>query len=407
MKKNKFLLAALCATMLFPLTACGGNGEQSSEGTPEPQGSVTLCDFETYRSDFQPIRVLNHFGSINMNTDTQYVKSGKASAKLQPLGGYISPTNPLMYYPLYSPTYGFDYRNLSKMREITAELYNAEDSDIKMDFGLVMEVPNTDLVNKTNPMKVTLKPGWNTVTYEVDVSVINILYDIENAQGVYFGFERVGSRDIEDAPVLYLDDICLHYSKTAAQVEDLLSFESNEVCSFDKLYQRYVIYDETENPVCAPAYTVVNTGDLGVEATSGKYALKVTTFAGEKNYASYQKIVIPEGIMAACDMSKVKEEEWDKWYFCFDLYALDQGLTFYPEFFDQGYGSCWNNIACDANVGVWTTYAVPFKSLIEKGKNMVAKPGFFRLAWAEYEEVEGVASERDFLIDSFRIEKRG
>ena len=398
MKRKSLLLAALCFLAALPTAAFVSCGKTQTEEPVGPVGAVSLSDFETYKPDFQLIRVHNHFGAINVNTDPNYVKSGKASAKLQPLGGYISTTSPFMYYPLYSETFGFDYKDLSRLRQVTAEIYNAEDYEIKMDYGIVMEVPNVDMVNKTSPVKVTLAPGWNTVTYDVDVSVINILYDITDAQGVYFGFERVGSRDIEDAPTLYLDDIQLHYSRKAKEVENLLSFSENEVCNFDKLYQRYVIYDETENPAATPSYSVVRTSDLGVKATSGNYALTLTTLPGDGSN-TYQKIVIPQGTMQACSMTTVDEKEWDSWYFCFDLYALDSAMTFYPEFFDSGYNTCYNKWACDAGVGKWTTYRIKFTELKAA---MVTSPGFFRLAWGEYDTDKGALS---FLIDSFRIEK--
>lgn len=396
MKMNKFLTAILCGTMLLPFAACGGDGNVPADGAPV--GKVCLSDFETYRPDFQLIRVLNHFGSISVNTDTQYVKSGKSSAKLQPLGGYISTATPLMYYPLRSEMFHYDYRDLSRVRQVTAEIYNAEPAEVKMDFGLVMEVPNTDMVNKTNPVKIALQPGWNTVSYDVDVSVINILYDVKDAQGVYFGFDRVGSRDIADAPTLYLDDICLHYARKDATVQDLLQFEENEVCNFDRLYQRYIMYDETENPAAAPTYSVVRTEEYGVSSTSGEYALRLVTAPGDGG-GTWQKIVIPQGIMQACDMTKIDEKEWGDWYFCFDIYAIDSAMTFYPEFFDSGYGTCYNKWACDAAVGTWNTYRINFTELT---KQMVTSPGFFRLAWSEYDTSRG---ELQFLIDSFRIEK--
>lgn len=398
MKIKNLLLAALCAATVLPTAAFVSCGDAETNEPVGPVGTVCLSDFETYKPDFQLIRILNHFGAINVNTDPQYVKSGKASAKIQPLGGYVSTTSPFMYYPLRSELFEFDYRDLSRLRQVTAEIYNAEDYEISMDYGLVMEVPNIDMVNKTNPVKVKLQPGWNTVTYDVDVSVINILYDITDAQGVYFGFERIGSREIEDAPTLYMDDICLHYSRKAKEVENLLTFAENEICNFDKLYQRYVIYDETENPAATPTYSVVRTSDLGVKATSGNNALLLKTMPGDGS-GTYQKIVIPQGLMDASAMTAVDQKEWDRWYFCFDLYALDASMTFYPEFFDSGYGTCYNKWACDAGVGKWTTYRIKFTELTSA---MVSRPGFFRLAWGEYATEKG---ELSFLIDSFRIEK--
>lgn len=388
------LMAALLATFgVLGLAAC--NNEETEVS---PVGKVCLNDFETYRPDFQLIRVLNGFGAINVNTDLKYVKSGAASAKVQPLGSYKSTSSPTMYCPLYSSAFGFDHRNLSRIRQVTAEVYNAEEKDLNMTFGLVMEVVNTDMINKTNPQKYVLKPGWNTVVYDVDVSIINILYDIEDAQGVYFGFDGVGSRYIEDAPTLYIDDINLMYSATEAKVENLLSFSGNEICSFDKLYQRYVSYAEAENPAAEPEFSVVKTADYGVEATNGDYALRLVTKPGS-GQGTWQRLILPAGFMQASALTSVNIAESETTYFCFDMYASDRAMVFYPEFFDSGYGSCYNFWACDAGVGKWNTYRIKLSDLKQ---SMIETPGFFRLAWCEYEETFG---ELEFFLDNFRIEK--
>ena len=388
------LLAVLFGVTGFVgLTACG----KTEQEPLQTFGKVCLNDFETYKPDFQLIRVLNGFGAINVNKDAKYVKSGEASAKVQPLGSYGSTTSPTMYCPLYSKTFGFDHRDLSRIRQVTAEVYNAEEKDLNMTFGLVMEAVNTDMVNKTNPQKYVLKPGWNTVVYDVDVSIINILYDITDAQGVYFGFEGIGSRYIEDAPTLYIDDLNLMYSATAAKVENLLSFSDKEICSFDKLYQRYVAYVEAENPAAEPEYSVVKTSDYGVEATSGEYALRLVTKPGD-GQGTYQRLILPAGFMAASALTSVQPTEYDTTYFCFDVYGMDGAMVFYPEFFDSGYGTCYNFWACDAGVKKWSTYRI---KLSELKQSMVEKPGFFRMAWGEYDEAYG---EQEFFFDSFRLE---
>ena len=390
------LFAAVFAVCgCFSLGSC--NEEQNTDGDLLV-GKVCLNDFETYKPDFQLIRVLNGFGTIDVNKDPQYVKSGEASAKVRPLGAYGSSSAPTAYVPLYSKTFGFDHRDLTRIRQVTAEVYNAEDREIPMTFGVVMEAVNTDMINKTNPQKYSLKPGWNTVSYNVDISIINILYDVTKAEGIYFGFESVGSRDIEDAPTLYIDDLYITYSATEAKIEDLLSFEENEVCNFDRIYQRYVAYVEAQNPAAEPEYSVVKAADYDVDATSGDYALRLKTKPGD-GQGTYQMLVFPAGYMQASALTSVQPNEYDTTYFCFDLYACDAAMVFYPEFFDTGYGTCYNFWACDAGVDKWTTYRIKLSDLKE---SMIKTPGFFRLAWGEYDTDKGALS---FLIDSFRIEK--
>ncbi len=392
-----FVTLMICLTAIFGLTAC--QPKNPDTGNKTPVGKVCLNDFETYRPDFQVIRVLGQFGNIDVNKDLQYVKSGLASAKVQPLGGYKSTTSPVFYVPLRSTTFNYDYSNLSSIRQVTAEVYNAETENVNMTFGLVMEAVNTDMVNKTTPVKFSLNPGWNTVYYDIDVSVISILYDIEQAEGVYFGFDATGSRYIEDAPVLYVDDINLMFARKPATVENLLSFNENEICSFDKLYQRYIAYAEAENPAAEPTLSVVNVKDYDQDINSAwrKYALSLTTRPGDGS-GTWQFLIFPEGFMKAGALAGVKVEDIPKAIFCFDIYACDQSIAFYPEFFDSGYGTCYNKWAEVTVVGGWHEVRIPLSELKE---SMVTSPGFFRIAWSEYSESMG---ELTFLFDNFRIE---
>lgn len=395
---KKRVIYSLFAALLMAFGCVGFTSCQEPETNDTLEGRVCLNDFETYKPDFQLIRVLNGFGSIDVNKDARFVKSGEASAMVRPLGAYGSNSSPTAYYPLYSKKFEFDHRDLTRIRQVTAEVYNAEDTNLSMSFGLVMETINTDMINKTNPQKYSLKPGWNTVSYEIDVSIINILYDVKKAEGVYFSFDGVGSRDIEDAPTLYIDDLYLNYSATPAKIENLLSFSENEICNFDKLYQRYIAYTEVQNPAADPEYSVVKTSNYGVEATSGEYALRLKTKPGD-GQGTWQMLVLPATYMMASALTSVQPTEYDSTYFCFDLYASDAAMIFYPEFFDSGYSVCYNKWACDASVGKWSTYRIKLSELTE---NMIKNPGFFRLAWSEYDESLG---ELEFFIDSFRLEK--
>lgn len=403
MKNCKKIISILVAvlslfTLMFAFSCNKPEDNEPENPNQRPVGNVILNDFENYKPDFSLIRLVGQFGAINVNKDAKYVKSGKSSAKLQPLGGYKSTTSPLMYVPLSSKLYNYDYRDLTYIKQFTADVYNAEDYDVNMTYGLAMEAVNTDMISKSNAKKISLKPGWNSITYEIDPSIINILYDITNAQGVYFGFDSIGTRNIEDAPVVYLDNINLLFSSQPAVIENFLVFDENEICNFDKLYQRYVAYCEAENPAAEPDISVVKTSDYGVKATSGQYALKLVTRPGNRG-GTYERLIFPEALMAASALPKVKPEDMSNSYFCFDIYALNKSMIFYPEYFDTGYGVCYNKWACDSGIKKWTTIRI---KLSELKQSMVERPGFFRLAWGEYNPDDG---ELSFLLDSFRIEK--
>lgn len=416
MKISKILAFILSLIMSLTLIGCAptkddnqGGGEG---GNQIPEGTVVLTSFENRVKELQLIRVLDGVGDIDITSNKNYVKTGDNALAVRPLGKYYSATNPFFYYMLKSEMLGYDYRDLSYIRQVSAEIYNAESEVVPMNFGLVMEVVTTDIVNKTNPVKFDLQPGWNTVTYNIDVSVINILYDPLDAQGVYFGFNRVGSRDIEDAPEIYIDDIKLHFAKTKQEAANLLEFKNEanrkEICDFDKLYQRHIMFTETEDPSCEAELSVENLSvKYGIEASSGNNALRIKMKPGG---STWNKFVIPQGIMQACDLKNIAEGLWETTYFCFDIQvrdmnkASDRTLAMYPEFFDSGYGSCANNWACEAAVGKWTTFRIKLADLVNGragGKAKVTSPGNFRMAWYDGDiPQDGL----EVFVDSIRLE---
>ena len=426
MKFSKILAFVLSLIMSLTLIGCvptppdGDDNGGSSNRVPE--GTIVLTSFENRVKELQQIRVLDGIGDIDITNNKAYVKSGDYALAVRPLGKYYSSTGAMFHYSLKSEMIGYDYRDLSYLRQVSAEVYNAESHDVSMKFGLVMELVTTDIWNKTNLVKFDLKPGWNTVTYNIDVSVINILYDPLDAQGIYFGFDRVGSRDIEDAPEIYMDDIKLHYGKTKVEAVDLLEFSEAttddgvgnkdwyEICDFDKLYQNYIIYSEPENPGCEAEFVAENINlKYGITATTGNNALRVS-MKPTTDGTSWNKIAIPQGIMQACNLKNIPEGLWENYYFCFDIQVRargtgynDKNIVLYPEFFDGGYGSCANYWACEASVGKWTTYRIGLADLVGRksgGKSKVQNPGYFRLAWNDADvSQDGL----DVLIDSIRL----
>ena len=78
--KKKFLVTALAGLSLACLFGgCSFNVTPPEEETKKPvrERVVTIADFETWETGIQLIRPSQYFGTIRLNTDTAYVKSGK------------------------------------------------------------------------------------------------------------------------------------------------------------------------------------------------------------------------------------------------------------------------------------------------------------------------------------------
>ena len=102
---KKLISAALFASILLsavPLSACDNKNDEHEVETPAGGDQVSvLADFETWNPSFSLCRILGGFGKVSENTDEKYVKTGKGSAKLQPLGYYNQPATPFVYFPSY------------------------------------------------------------------------------------------------------------------------------------------------------------------------------------------------------------------------------------------------------------------------------------------------------------------
>lgn len=424
MKKKRFLAIVLTVFMGCSgvLTGCGENS-----GQPEKQAETTdaqntfyvdgksiskkvvLLDFEEYNPDFQLIRVDKTFGKISQNSDEKYVKNGKYSAKVQPLGGCSSNSEATFFYPLSSNTVGFNYADIRNWECLSVWVYNAQDVKKVMKVALVGEVVKSSPM-LSGEMTYTLEPGWNDITYFPNPETINIAYDAQNVKGINFTFENAGSRELADAPVYYFDDLTLYLNTEYNEVEDVMTFDRDEengvyeIIGFDKEYQAEAFNFQISNPDAMPDAEVVVAADEGITATEGKMVLKLTLHPGNKDAQSWPKIVFPEKLMQQCGFMNIPKEERNNYRFCFDFYAKDIAKGFVPIFFSSGAPSSseFKPVASISTVvGEWVTASFDFK---EYKDTLIESPGPFYLAWGEYKEELG---DIVMYMDNFRYEKIG
>ena len=393
MKKLLSLILALvtCFTA-FAFTGCA-----PTEQNPTDDKRIVLADFEQFEPDFQLMRLMNRFGAVSVNEDAQYVKSGKYSAKLQPLGAYAQSAKPFAYIPLESDRFGYNYTDFTKFGSVAMWVYNAQNSNEVMEVGLVASISDINTVEKITGTVVSLTPGWNRVVYYPDLNILNLAYDVTSVPGLYFGFEHTHSRYLEDAPVYYLDDVVLNKTDKVYEVQDIIQLDPGEIVDFEKDYQKNIISLLVANAKCIPDISIVTSAEAGVTATSGNRMLKVVTKPGDANEATWPTFFIPEKIVRKSGYKDIPKEEWSKYSICFDVYAVTGNKTFFPEFYSSG-GNGWKAYNVHAEVGKWTTFRIPFTGMVE---NHVTDPGYIRIAWAEYT----TGGDMTFYFDNFRFEK--
>ena len=218
MKKIRLLIISLLFVVLSVscvfFAGCFG-GNDSTEESENSADRVVLADFEEWAPDFQLLRLKENFGSIEVNADAKYVKSGAQSAKLIVMGNEKT-GNPYFFVQTQSNLFGYDYSDFSKIKHISAWVYNSTNATATLYMGLVTKVLDIANVSASKPVAMTLNPGWNEVIYVPDMNTIISGVGVKNyhgIEGIYFMFDNPKAALKKDAPVYYLDDVALNYGE--------------------------------------------------------------------------------------------------------------------------------------------------------------------------------------------------
>ncbi len=367
---------------------------------------IVLMDFEEYVPDFQLAIVSKTFGKLSQNSDEKYVKSGKYSAKIQPMGGYSSNSLPSFYYPLQSDLVEFDYTDIRNWECVFMWLYNAQDEPKEVTISLVTEIYSSSNYVTAGSMKCYLKPGWNDVVYFPDTDMLNIVNDVQSIKGICFTFENAGVKKLEDAPVFYLDKVTLNLNAEYEECENILEFDRNEengiyeIIGFDKSFhaQGYDFY--IENQETTPDAEIVEASQEGIEAREGSMVLKLTLHPGDNYMGTWNHLIISEKIVRESGFMNIPEEERSQYRLAFDMYSANRDFFVVPLFYVAGNSREFKPVSSvKLPKEQWVTGSFDF-SIFDS--DHIGDPGNLRLSWPEYPESWG-----DLVVyfDNFRYEK--
>ena len=360
--------------------------------------SVVFSDFERFEPDFQLIRPMNYFGVISVNKEEKYVKSGATSAKLQPLGNYANGDLPFVYIPFTSKRFNYDYTNFAKIKSVTLWIYNAETEMKEVEFGYVMKVINIDAVEKQSYAKYQIEPGWTKLVIYPDMEHLSLIGNPKNIPGVYLGFDNANSREVEDAPVFYIDDIVINLYEKEVETKDVVQLESGEIADFEKDWQRKMLSIFSTKSICTPAVSIVKATDENLTAPSGEKILKVVMKPGDKDFGTYPRFIIPEKVMQSSGFKDIEPDDYAKYAFKFDVYAKTERVV-YATFTTSG-GWSQKVVAYEPTAGEWTTFSLSFTDVLLNSTH-ISNPGIFSVSWPEH--VTG--GDIIMYFDNFRFEK--
>lgn len=383
--------------ILFGAVGWAGGCKSEKKDVAETK-EVVVCNFEQWAPDFQLIRLINNFGRVTQNDNVDYVKSGKFSAKLQPLGSMTKAALPMMFVPLSSALFEFSYSDFSRVTRVTAHLYNAQNDVRQVAMGLVTNIQNIDAVTTTADEFKDVQPGWNELTYIVDLSILNLTADIHEAVGVYFKFYRANSRDIEAAPVYYLDDLKLELSDTDNEIEDYIDQQPYEICDFEQLYENYVISVDCPKPEICPDAKAVFLADYGVPSKDGRgrRALRILYKPGDVPRDTWPKVIISEKLIKTA-ASKLTDDELAMPYaaLCYDVYNNTDGPR---ELWVDAFNSLGVPYTRRDTIpkGEWRTIILPLNRIYDKNTREVYNN--VQISYAEY-----IGKEEEFFVDNYRF----
>lgn len=432
MKKKIFTVAALAAiASLCTLGACKPADDSSSGAqTPERALTWTVADFETWETGMQRVRIFQDFGAVELNTDAAYAKSGGGSAKILPMGGYRRGTVPVFSFPTYSETLGFDNRDFSDADKITFEFYNDEETPVNVAVGLMTKATPADYDATPFEYQPLAPKQWTTVTYTVDTSVLSIDKDVTNMQAIYVAFENIRSRDVADAPVVYLDDVVLTRYATAPAIQNVVELDENEYLDFEKDWQQYVI-GARETPT-APVSIIKKASDckIGEEpaegeedtresltAKSGENVLHVVMPVSEGVNTYYPGVVFSEKIIQTSMFKDLPESEYGNVKFGFDILYNEPeiqriSILFFSQPSKSGSRKSYEiNFPEKLTPFKWSRIEFTLKDLYERwqtkhpnNKDFFTSPGEIHITWGEFNG----GKDRDFYLDNmgFTVEEK-
>ena len=393
------ILASLLIISACPLAGC--KQDETSETEQKAPEQIVLADFEKFEPDFQLIRLSKFFGAVNVNTNPKYVKSGKTSAKVQPLGHVPSKSEPMMFFPLSSATYEYDYKDFAYFDNVNMWVYNAESETIEVEIGFVEKMVDIkDYV--TIPGEVNrLKPGWNRIVYYPDLNSLNLVCDVTNFLGVYLRFKNTPSYELDDAPVLYIDDVCLKKLPEKQVINEVIQLDKGEILNFDKEWQQSVLIVNAPNVETTPEINIVRASEENIalmdDGRTEDYMLKVVTKASE--YSGWLSFEIPAKVIQKSGATGIPKAERSRYNLCFDVYAVDGDKWFYPDFGIPMWAN-WYGTNHESKAGTWTTFR---QNLTLIPSSIYGSLASVRISWSEYAE----GGDMTFYFDNFRLEYVG
>ena len=420
MKKLLSILLALLTCLSF-CGLMGGCQEEQSENS----NVVLLNGFEHFERDIQQIKLLNGFGRVEKNKDLNFVKSGEQSIKIIPKGYNFANVPPYIVIPTSVLRYDVNFGDFSKVSSFSMWMYNTEERPIEVGIGLLAGPVTTSQwyaasVNVPGEY-FELKTGWNRLTYDILPAYLetNSQFKTSAVYGIYIECPYTKTFSLADCPVLYVDDVKLHYGEISDKPLEFNCYTNQqneevwEIADFESSYESAffsIRKTGSTNPVYSkPTVKVVQQTKHGVNANYGTGLLEMTLRAGTGDYG-WPTITMDANVLKAAFANVGADllENPQNYFFEFDLYNCQDftrsGVTIFMYGKDGETASGYSR-GVTADPLSWTTFSLSMDYLQSNDADYLTNPGNINLMGSQFATAENT-NDRFVLFDNFRIVKR-
>lgn len=344
MRKSKIVSLLMCGLLLFGgmFSTFTGKNNAPVVADTTAQEEKLIADFETFRDCTKNVIYANLFGRFQANTDSRYVSNGNGSIRLNPIGdAYMSANLPNMQIRLQD-----EDRDLTKLKRVTADFYNATDHDYEI--GIFFKI-GKKVESDTRVTKITLKKGeWTKVSKTMDVAVLSLCNDMTDVNSVCFEFETC--YDESKPNDIYMDNVRFEFSNTTPQTVEM-KLDENEFCSFDKLYQKEVFTENYYAVMSNYGFTLSLNSDLQY-SRNGKSLKMHAPICPEGMTWGWPNVGFAENLIKAVDFSQYDgNDEFSFWVYNTSNQNLFISLDFWRTYttgkrsFTKTLYPGWNNIS--------------------------------------------------------------
>lgn len=392
-----------------PVSAGGSSDE---DGVPVPADEIKINSYESTK-DLDTVLISGVLGTVTINNDGKFIKSGKGSAKITVIHDPYMTGNPLFYQSFYQQDSELDYIDFENINLVTLYIYNAQNAKRKVSVQLTYGGKTSEfLYYNLEPQK------WTEIRYPVEREYIPLKADLNDTGGkkgarAVKGLNISFFRDGEADNVFYVDDIVLHKTTASYQPYEM-ELEENEICSFDKDWQVKTVRtsgSDSNHNLRAP--TVISEDEI-VFGGKGK-SMKVTAYAGSYNHLQepennqrYPGIALNPDMLKLVDFANYPPEA----RLCFDIYnPAENGIdviflglyAVYNEVMDTHGDKFFNSWEINLPKGKWSEISYSVKN-INASKTANQSKNFFKTAYIQITYGEFTGSDKVFYVDNFRME---